>query len=130
MIIERLEERDAHQVVTTVRQCCMSILAFAARSGFTDRVIAVKRKTTADMLPAASVEERLVHVGRLIDALGPAETRLAMNLLLLLLVPPQELCRAEWRNIDLVAGEWTIPATARQAEGAILFPWRLRRSIS
>jgi integrase len=35
-----------------------------------------------------------------------------MNLLLLLLVPPQELCRAEWRNIDPVAGEWTIPATA------------------
>jgi hypothetical protein len=48
MIIERLEEQDAHQVVTTVRQCCMSVLAFAARSGFTDRVIAVKRKTTAD----------------------------------------------------------------------------------
>jgi len=42
--------------------------------------------------------------------LGNRETRIALNLLLLLFVRPSELREAEWTEFDLDAGEWRIPA--------------------
>jgi hypothetical protein len=58
-ILERLEEQDPRDLAATVRQWCVSILAFAACSGVTDRVIAIKFKTTANTRPPVSIEERL-----------------------------------------------------------------------
>ena len=58
---------------------------------------------------------------------GGIETRISLELLALTFVRPGELRAAEWKEFDLDAGLWEIPAEKTKMRRPIACRWRRRR---
>jgi len=115
-IARRMEERQAFESAHRVMQNCGQVMRYAVA---TDRA---ERNPVADLrgalVPAPEKNHAAVvdpaQLGGLLRALqcytGTPVVRAALQLMPLVFVRPGELRAAEWAEIDLDAGLWSIPA--------------------
>lgn len=114
---KRIEARGAVDIAKRSLQTCGQILRYAVAHGLADR------NPAADVKPADALKARKKENYARLDAKeipellhkieayqGSAYTRLAMKLMALTFVRTGELIAARWAEIDLVAGQWRIPA--------------------
>lgn len=116
-IARRMEERKAFESAHRVMQNCGQVMRYAVA---TDRA---ERNPVADLrgalVPAPERNHAAVvdpvQLGGLLRALhaytGTPVVRAALQLMPLVFVRPGELRAAEWAEIDLDAGLWSIPAS-------------------
>jgi integrase len=115
-VIQRVEARGAIDSAHRIKQVCGQILRFGVAIGWLERdvtpdlkgaLIAVPRKNFA----AITEPKELAPLLRSIHAYnGHVVALTALKLTPLLFVRPGELRAAEWREFDLDAAEWRIPA--------------------
>lgn len=121
---KRIEARGAIDIAKRSLQTCGQILRYAVAHGLTERnpaadvkpsdALKPRNKQNYVRLPAKEVPELL----RKIEAYqGSAYTRLAMKLMALTFVRTSELIKARWKDFDLAAAEWRIPARVNDAQG-------------
>ena len=114
--LRRIEARGAIDTAHRALQSCGQIFRYAIATGRTERDVAadlrgalvpVKRKAFATITDPAAIGALL----RDIDAYsaGPI-TRAALRLAPYVFVRPGELAGAEWKEFNLDAAEWRIPA--------------------
>ncbi|MBE1162525.1 tyrosine-type recombinase/integrase [Dyella acidiphila] len=116
-LLQRIEERGAHETAHRTKQRCGQIFRYAIATG------RARHDPTADLrgaLTPAKVKHRAAitgpaRVGELLRAIegytGGLVVRTALKLAPLLFVRPGELRQAEWAEFDLDAGQWRIPAS-------------------
>ncbi|MGY8563289.1 integrase arm-type DNA-binding domain-containing protein [Paracidovorax citrulli] len=116
-IARKMEEREAFESAHRVMQNCGQVMRYAVA---TDRA---ERNPVADLrgalVPAPEKNHAAVvdpvQLGGLLRALhaytGTPVVRAALQLMPLVFVRPGELRAAEWAEIDLDAGLWSIPAS-------------------
>jgi integrase len=115
-LLQRIEERGAHETAHRTKQRCGQIFRYAIATG------RARHDPTADLkgaLTPAKVKHRAAitdsaKMGELLRAIdgytGSFVVRSALKLAPLLFVRPGELRQAEWPEFDLDAGQWRIPA--------------------
>lgn len=115
-LLQRIEERGAHETAHRTKQRCGQIFRYAIATG------RARHDPTADLrgaLTPAKVKHRAAitdpaKMGELLRAIdgytGGLVVRTALKLAPLLFVSPGELRQAEWTEFDLDAGQWRIPA--------------------
>lgn len=115
-LLQRIEERGAHETAHRTKQRCGQIFRYAIATG------RAKHDPTADLkgaLTPATVKHRAAitdptKVGELLRAIdgytGGLIVRSALRLAPLLFVRPGELRQAEWAEFDLDNAQWRIPA--------------------
>lgn len=114
---KRIESRGAIDIAKRALQTCGQILRYAVAHGL------LERNPAADVKPSDALKPRkkenyprldakeVPQLLRKIDAYqGTYITRLAMMLMALTFVRTGELIGARWREFDLQAAEWRIPA--------------------
>jgi integrase len=127
-VLQRVEARGAVDSARRIRQNLELIFDYAEETG---------RRTGKNPTPRADVLEVPVKgrfasitdpkgAGALLRAIrgyeGTLVTRIALQLAPLVFVRPGELRAAEWREIDLDAGEWRIPAERMKGRVAHFVP--------
>jgi integrase len=126
--LRRIESRGAHDTAKRARQVAGQVFRFAVVTGRAERdpsqdlrgalTATVKTHFPAVTDPAA--------VGPLLIALdayqGTPIVRAALRLAPLTFVRPGELRKALWKEIDLVAAEWRIPAERMKARQPHIVP--------
>lgn len=115
-VVQRVEARGAVDSAHRISQLCGQILRYGVAMGWAERdvtpdlrgaLIAVPRKNFA----AITEPKELAPLLRAIDAYnGHIVAVTALKLTPMLFVRPGELRGAEWREFDLDAAEWRIPA--------------------
>ncbi|SFR94399.1 Integrase [Dyella sp. OK004] len=113
--MQRIHERGATETAHRTRNYLSEVFRFAIRNGFAER------DPAADVVGAIPAAET-VHfptltepsdIGGLLRAIdgyrGTHITRYALKLSPLVFTRPGELRYAEWREIDLAHGVWTVP---------------------
>ena len=115
-ILRRIEERGANETAHRVRQHCGQVFRYAIATGRmeTDPTHGLRGALApAQVKHHASITEPKA-IGLLLHALdaytGYFVTRCALMLAPLVFVRPGELRNAEWKEFDLEAAEWRIPA--------------------
>ncbi|GGA14188.1 tyrosine-type recombinase/integrase [Dyella caseinilytica] len=115
-VLQRIEERGAHETAHRTKQRCGQIFRYAIATG------RARHDPTADLrgaLTPAKVKHRAAitdpaKMGELLRAIdgytGGLVVRTALKLAPLLFVRPGELRQAEWKEFDLDVGQWRIPA--------------------
>jgi len=115
-LLQRIEERGAHETAHRTKQRCGQIFRYAIATG------RAKHDPTADLrgaLTPVAVKHRAaitdpLKVGELLRAIdgytGGLVVRSALKLAPLLFVRPGELRQAEWSEFDLDSAQWRIPA--------------------
>lgn len=114
--LRKVETRGTHETARRLRSTMGTVFRFAVASGIatTDPTYAlrdalVRPKAT----PRAAIIEP-VELGKLLRAIagytGQAVTKIALELLALLVPRPGELRQARWSEFDLAAAVWLVPA--------------------
>jgi integrase len=115
-VLKRIEERGRHETAHRVRSECGNVFRYAVVTG------RAERDPTVDLRGAIAAVVRRhrpaildpVRIGELMRAIagyrGDVSTEFALKLLPLTFVRPGELRLAEWREFNLKAAEWRIPA--------------------
>lgn len=115
-LLQRIEERGAHETAHRTKQRCGQIFRYAIATG------RAKHDPTADLrgaLTPVAVKHRAaitdpLKMGELLRAIdsytGGLVVRSALKLAPLLFVRPGELRQAEWPEFDLDSAQWRIPA--------------------
>jgi integrase len=126
--LRRVEARGANETARRVRQIASQVFCYAVATGRADR------DPSADLRGALAPVEVQHHaaitdpkkVGELLRVLegyeGTVVVRCAVRLAPLLFVRPGELRQAEWSEIDLERGEWTIPAWRMKMRQTLTVP--------
>jgi len=116
-LLQRIEERGAHETAHRTKQRCGQIFRYAIATG------RAKHDPTTDLrgaLTPVKVKHRAAitdpaKMGELLRAIdgytGSFVVRSALKLAPLLFVRPGELRQAEWSEFDLDAAEWRIPGS-------------------
>lgn len=116
-LLQRIEERGAHETAHRTKQRCGQIFRYAIATG------RAKHDPTADLkgaLTPVAVKHRAAitdptKVGELLRAIesytGSLVVRTALKLAPLLFVRPGELRQAEWAEFDLDNVQWRIPGS-------------------
>jgi integrase len=115
-VIQRVEARGAIDSAHRIKQMCGQVLRYGVAIGWAERdvtpdlkdaLIAVPRKNFASITEPKelAVLLRSIHAYN-----GYIVAVTALKLTPLLFVRPGELRAAEWREVDLDAAEWRIPA--------------------
>jgi integrase len=116
-LLQRIEERGAHETAHRTKQRCGQIFRYAIATG------RARHDPTADLrgaLTPVKVKHRAAitdpaKVGELLRAIdgytGSFVVRSALKLAPLVFVRPGELRQAEWAEFDLNAAQWRIPAS-------------------
>lgn len=115
-IARRMEKRGAIESAHRVMQNCGQVMRYAIATQRADRnpvadlkgALLPKPKRHYAALTTPGELAPLVRKIRAYD--GRLPTRIALALAPLVFVRPGELRQAEWREFDLAAGEWLIPA--------------------
>lgn len=128
MLLRRIESRGLHETAQRVRSLCGRILRYGVATG------SCERDATAD-LQGALAPTKTRHfsaitdpreIGALLRAIdgyqGEPAVMAALKLAPLVFVRPGELRQAEWKEIDLEAAEWRIPAERMKMKRAHLVP--------
>ena len=114
-IMEAVEKRGAAVTAINIRQWCSAIFAYAVRKQAADgdptgvnlkgrgKRPAVQHKTPLTQAQIPAILKKIEG--------GSAQpnTKIALQLLMLIFVRPGELRQAEWVEFDLDQGEWVIP---------------------
>lgn len=114
--LRKVEDRGAIETAHRVKQACGQVFRFGIAAGLCERNPAADLK---DVLKPVIVKHHAAivdpaSIGGLLRAIhdyeGHPVTRAALKLAPLVFLRPGELRQAEWAEIDLDAGMWTIPA--------------------
>ncbi|QYK39829.1 MAG: integrase arm-type DNA-binding domain-containing protein [Paracoccaceae bacterium] len=114
--LRKVEARGTHETARRLRSTIGTVFRFAVASGAatTDPTHALR---DALVRPTATPRAAIVdaaELGRLMRAIagyeGQAVTRIALELLALLVPRPGELRQARWSEVDMAAAIWSIPA--------------------
>jgi integrase len=113
-IMKRVEEYAPVKAIS-LRQWCSAVFSYGVRNlraGFDPTTVlrgAVTRPGIKHKIPLSKDQiPQLAH--QLAQGTLRPESRIALQLLMLLFVRPSELRKAEWTEFDLERGEWRIPA--------------------
>jgi integrase len=122
----KVEGRGSPAMAIKVRQSISSIFQYAVITQRADADPAavlrgVVAKPATEHSRALSVDE-LSGIYRGLPKYQSRRTALAIKLLMMLFPRTIELCRAEWREIDLDAAEWRIPAEKIKARRLHIVP--------
>ncbi|WP_229211500.1 MULTISPECIES: integrase arm-type DNA-binding domain-containing protein [unclassified Duganella] len=115
-VIQRVEARGAIDSAHRIKQVCGQILRFGVAIGWLERDVTPDLKGALVAIPrtnfaAITEPKELAVLLRSISAYnGHVVAVAALKLTPLLFVRPGELRAAEWREFDLDAAEWRIPA--------------------
>jgi integrase len=114
--LRKVEARGTHETARRLRSTIGSVFRFAVASGLAsndptyalrDALVRPKAKPRAAIIEAA-------ELGKLMRAIaaynGQVVTKIALELLALLVPRPGELRQARWTEIDLLSKVWMIPA--------------------
>jgi integrase len=127
-LLQRIEERGAHETAHRTKQRCGQIFRYAIATG------RARHDPTADLrgaLTPAKVKHRAAitdpaKMGELLRAIdgytGGLVVRTALKLAPLLFVRPGELRQAEWKEFDLEVGQWRIPANKMKMRESHIVP--------
>jgi integrase len=115
-VLRKIEARGAHESAHRAKQCAGSVFRFAIATGRARHNPATELREA--LHPVVSKNRAAVtdpvKVGELLRAIhgytGSFVTCCALRLAPLTFVRPGELRQAEWKEIDLDAKEWRIPA--------------------
>ena len=125
MVLRRVESRGALETAHRVKGVIGQVFRYAVATG------RAQRDQTADLKGALKPYRKKhfpaitdpVEVGRLLrsidDYSGSLIVRCAFKLSPLVMLRPNELSGAEWKEIDLEAATWTIPVARMKAKKAI-----------
>ena len=116
-VLRRVEARGAIETAHRVKQACGQVFRFGVATGRCERdptndlkealkPVIVKHHAALTDPKAVGGLLRAIH-----DYQGHPVTRAALKLAPLVFLRPGELRHAEWAEIDLDAGMWTIPAS-------------------
>lgn len=116
-VLRKVEARGAIETAHRVKQACGQVFRFGVATGRCERdptndlkealkPVIVKHHAALTDPKAVGGLLRAIH-----DYQGHPVTRAALKLAPLVFLRPGELRHAEWAEIDLDAGMWTIPAT-------------------
>jgi integrase len=115
-VIQRVEARGAVDSAHRIKQMCGQVLRYGVAIGWTERDVTPDLKGALLAVPrihfaAITEPKRLAVLLRAIYAYeGHFAVVAALKLTPMLFVRPGELRAAEWREFDLDAAEWRIPA--------------------
>ncbi len=115
-VLRRIEARGKHETATRLREIIGGVFRFAVATGRAegDPTGALKGALTIPKVRHRSAIIEPKAFGGLLRAIagydGAPETRTALELLALTFVRPGELRAAEWKEFDLDAAVWAIPA--------------------
>lgn len=115
-VLRRIESRGVLETTHRARENCSQVFRFAIASGLalTDpaRDLApALRRPVSDRMAAIIEPSKLAQLLRAIDGYsGTLIVRTALKLSPMLMVRPGELRHAQWSELDLDGGVWTIPA--------------------
>jgi integrase len=127
-VLRRVESRGVLETAHRLMNYCSNIFRYAIATGRADRDISLDlRGALPPSTPVhhASITEPhgVAALLRTIDGYrGSNVTRYALQLAPLVFVRPGELRKAEWSEIDLVAGEWRIPAERMKLKAKHIVP--------
>ena len=128
-VVQRCERRGAVETARRVRQIMSQVFRYAIASGRAERDPAMDIKGAIP--PARKVQHhasitepnKIKALLRAIDSFdGTFVVHCALKLAPLLFVRPGELRQAEWDEIDLVPGEWRIPAEKMKGGSVHIVP--------
>lgn len=121
--ITTLTTKQAADVLATIppslaakaRQYLGGIVTYAIRHGLREdgRLLSLRGavpKHDKGHIPAATTPKEVAAVAKAIDAYPVPVTRAALTLAMLTAMRPGLVASARWSEIDLDAGEWTVPA--------------------
>jgi integrase len=126
--LRKIEERGAIETAHRALQNCGQVFRYAIATGRAERDLSADLRGA---LPPVKVEHHAAitdpkSIGELLRAIdgykGSLVTQCAIRLAPLVFLRPGELRQAEWREIDLDKGEWTVPAERMKMREAHLVP--------
>ncbi|HEL4826708.1 TPA: tyrosine-type recombinase/integrase [Stenotrophomonas maltophilia] len=127
-VLRRLEAQEKIESTQRLRQICGQVFRYAVATGRLDRDPASALRgalKTAKNRHYASITDPL-KVGELLRAIdgytGQFTTLCALKFAPLVFTRPGELRKAEWVEIDLDAGQWSIPAEKMKMGVAHIVP--------
>jgi integrase len=127
-VLRRIEARGAIETAHRTRGDCGQVMRYAVATGRAQSdVTRDLRGALAEVTPKhhASITDpdRIGELLRAIDGFaGTFPVRCALRLAALTFVRPGELRQAEWKEIDLDAAEWSIPAARMKTRQPHLVP--------
>ena len=123
-VLRKIEARGAIETAHRARENCSQVFRFAVASGRAERDSAADlkdalRKPVVKHFPAITKPDRLAELLRAIWAYqGTPVVRAALRLAPMLFLRPGELRHAQWPELDLAGGMWTVPAQKMKREKA------------
>jgi len=127
-VLRRIEQRGAAEVARRALQCCGQIFRYAIATGrasvdVTPNLKGALSKSKTRHHPAITEPSKVGELMRAIEGYsGTFVVRCALKLGALTFVRPGELRKAEWSEIDLKLGEWSIPAERMKMKEPHLVP--------
>jgi integrase len=127
-VLRKIEARGAHESAHRAKQCAGSVFRFAIATGRARHNPATELREA--LHPVVSKNRAAVtdpvKVGELLRAIhgytGSFVTCCALRLAPLTFVRPGELRQAEWKEVDLDAKEWRIPAAKMKMREEHIIP--------
>ena len=127
-VLRRIEHRGAVETAHRILQVCGQVFRYAVATGRAERDPSADLRgalppSKAKHLASITDPARIGELLRAIDGYrGSFIVRCALRLSPLLFVRPGELRKAEWREFDMDAGEWRIPAARMKARAPHVVP--------
>ncbi|TLS17952.1 MAG: DUF4102 domain-containing protein [Betaproteobacteria bacterium] len=127
-VLRRIEQRGAAEVARRALQCCGQIFRYAIATGrasvdVTPNLKGALSKSKTRHHPAITEPSKVGELMRAIEGYsGTFVVRCALKLGALTFVRPGELRKAEWSEINLKLGEWSIPAERMKMKEPHLVP--------
>ena len=127
-VLRRVESRGVLETAHRLMNYCGNIFRYAIATGRADRDVSADLRgalppSTPQHHPSITEPKGVAALLRSIDGYrGSNVTRYALQLAPLVFVRPGELRKAEWSEIDLVAGEWRIPAERMKMRSKHIVP--------
>lgn len=127
-VLRRIEQRGAAEVARRALQCCGQIFRYAIATGrasvdVTPNLKGALSKSKTRHHPAITEPSEVGELMRAIEGYsGTFVVRCALKLGALTFVRPGELRKAEWSEINLKLGEWSIPAERMKMKEPHLVP--------
>jgi integrase len=127
-VARRMEARGIHESAHRIVQICSQVFRYAVAVGLVERDVTVDLRgalVSVDKTNYAAITDPK-QVGQLMRSIhayeGHPTVRAALQLSPLVFVRPGELRAAEWREMDLDAGEWRIPGPRMKMKVEHLVP--------
>jgi len=127
-VLRRIETRGANETARRVRQICGQVFRYAIATGRADRDPSADLRgalahVQVEHRTAVTDPKKLAGLLRVLDGYdGSLIVRCALRLAPLVFVRPGELRKAEWSEINLETGQWTIPGWRMKMRQSLTVP--------